>query len=73
MDIAATGVVAGTAGILSQKSERPVGVPTALAWGMEGLMPKARFFPELASCPTALASNRTTYRSKTEVIIPPAP
>jgi len=28
---------------LSQKSERPVGVPAALAWGMEGIGPEAGF------------------------------
>jgi hypothetical protein len=54
-----------------QKSERPVGVPAALAWGMEGLTSAVQSFFEVAGCSAALASSRTTHRSKIVMIIPP--
>ena len=57
----------------TEKSERPVGVPAALAWGMEGLHSEAQSFSEWAGCSTALASRRTTHRSKIAMIIPPTP
>jgi len=46
------------------KSERPVGVPAALAWGMEGLPSEARSNPKWAGCSAALASSQATRRSK---------
>ena len=52
-----------------QKSERPVGVPAALAWGMEGLLSVAQSFFGGAGRSTALASSRTTHRSKIVMII----
>jgi hypothetical protein len=58
---------------LPQKSERPVGVPAALAWGMEGLLSEAQFFSGGAGSSTALASSRKTHRSKITTIIPPTP
>ena len=37
-----------------------MGVPAALAWGMEGLQSRNRFFPDRASRPAGLATSRTT-------------
>jgi hypothetical protein len=48
-----------------------VGVPAALAWGMEGLHSEDQSFSEVAGCPAALASSRTTHRSKIVMIIQP--
>ena len=48
-----------------------MGVPAALAWGMEGLLSEAQSFSVVAGCSTALASRRTTHRSKIVMIIPP--
>ena len=56
-----------------KKSERPVGVPAALAWGMEGLLSEDQSFSGVAGCSTALSSRRTTHRSKIIRIIPPLP
>jgi len=33
---------------VAKKSERPVGVPAALAWGMEGLPSRIQFLPDRA-------------------------
>jgi hypothetical protein len=38
---------------------------------MEGLTSADQFFFEVAGCSTALASSRTTHRSKIAMIIPP--
>ena len=57
----------------AKKSERPVGVPAARAWGMEGLLSEDQSFSGVAGCSTALASRRTTHRSKIVRIIPPLP
>lgn len=51
-----------------EKSERPVGVPAALAWGMEGTDLKLGSSPYCSGGvgrSTALASSRTTHRIKT--------
>jgi hypothetical protein len=55
----------------TKKSERPVGVPAALAWGMEGLQSEDQFFSRVVGCSAALASNRTTHRSKIATIMSP--
>jgi len=47
----------------AQKGERPVGVPAALAWGMEGLLSEDQSFSRVGDCSTALASRRTTHRN----------
>jgi hypothetical protein len=51
------------------KSERPVGVPAALAWGMEGLHSEDQSFSGVVGRSAALASSRTTHRSKIAMII----
>src|SRR5208337_1038689 len=59
-----------------KKNERPVGVPAALAWGMEGMDLKLGSSPYRSGGvgrSTALASSRTTHRIKIPTIIPPAP
>jgi len=48
-----------------------VGVPAALAWGMEGLHSEDQSFSGVAGRSTALASSRTTHRSKIAMTIPP--
>jgi hypothetical protein len=58
---------------LSKKSERPVGVPAALAWGMEGLLSEDQFFPGVVGCSTALASSKATHRIKIVRIISTTP
>jgi hypothetical protein len=51
-----------------------VGVPAALAWGMEGLHSEDQSFLGVAGRSTALASSRTTHRSKIAItIFPPLP
>jgi hypothetical protein len=57
----------------SQKSERPVGVPAALAWGMEGLQSEAQFSSRRDGCSAALASTGTTPRSKIVTIVSARP
>ncbi len=46
-----------------------MGVPAALAWGMEGLHSEDQSFSGVAGCSAALASRRTTHRSKIAMII----
>jgi hypothetical protein len=46
-----------------------VGVPAALAWGMEGLHSEDQSFLGVAGRSAALASSRTTHRSKIARII----
>jgi hypothetical protein len=56
----------------SQKNQRPVGVPAALAWGMEGTTledQSASGLSVAAGRSTALTSRRTTHRSNIVTII----
>jgi hypothetical protein len=58
---------------VGEKSERPVGVPAALAWGMEGLPSEDQSFSGVAGCSTALASSKATHRIKIVRIISTTP
>ena len=60
----------------AQKKERPVGAPAALAWGMEWHVSEGQFVSRSfrgVGPSTALASSRTTHRSKIVTIISPPP
>ena len=66
--------LAGKYHFAAQKSERPVGAPAALAWGMEGMTGSLVHLSLSGGIgrSTALASSRTTHRNKITTIIPPA-